>query len=46
MIANLAFLACGDTENAIGDLGDEELLAAAHKHLEDLQERVEIVDYH
>jgi hypothetical protein len=33
MIANLAFLARGDAEGAIWDLVDEELLAAARKHL-------------
>ena len=39
MIANLAFLARGDAEGAIWDLEDEELLAAARKHIEDWQER-------
>ena len=39
MIANLAMLARGDAEGAIWDMEDEELLAAARKHLEDWNER-------
>ncbi len=39
MIANLAMLARGDAEGAIWDLEDEELLAAARKHLMDWNER-------
>jgi hypothetical protein len=39
MIANLAFLARGDAEGALWNLEDEELLAAAQKHLADWNER-------
>jgi hypothetical protein len=39
MIANLAFLARGDAEGAVWDMEDEELLAAAQKHLADWKER-------
>jgi hypothetical protein len=39
MIANMAFLARGDAEGAIWDMEDEELLAAAQKHLADWNER-------
>lgn len=35
LIANLSYLAKGPTNEAIWDLEDEELLAAARKHLED-----------
>ncbi|HWE36642.1 MAG TPA: hypothetical protein VG406_08750 [Isosphaeraceae bacterium] len=39
MIANLAMIARGDAEGAIWDMEDEELLAAARKHLADWYER-------
>ena len=39
MIANLTMLARGDAEGALWDLEDEELLAAARKHLSDWKER-------
>jgi hypothetical protein len=39
MIANLAFLARGDAESAVWDIEDEELLAAARKHLADWNDR-------
>jgi hypothetical protein len=39
MIANLASLARGDAEGAIWNLEDDELLAAAQKHLADWNER-------
>jgi hypothetical protein len=39
MIANLAMLARGDAEGALWDMEDEELLAAAQKHLTDWNER-------
>lgn len=39
MIANLVMLARGDTEGAIWDVEDEELLAAARKHLADSSAR-------
>jgi hypothetical protein len=39
MIANLAMLARGDAEGAVWDMEDEELLAAARKHLEDWSRR-------
>ena len=39
MIANLTMLARGDAEGALWDLEDEELLAAARKHLSDWNER-------
>jgi hypothetical protein len=39
MIANLAMLAQGDEEGAIWEMDDEELLAAARKHLADWNER-------
>ena len=35
LIANLSYLAKGPTNEAMWDLEDEELLAAARKHLED-----------
>jgi hypothetical protein len=35
MIANLTMLARGDDENAIWDVDDEELIAAARKYLAD-----------
>ena len=35
LIANLSYLAKGPTNDAIWDLEDEELLAAARKHLEE-----------
>ena len=39
MIANLAMLARGDAEGALRDMEDEELIAAARKHLADWNER-------
>jgi hypothetical protein len=39
MIANLAMLARGDDEGAIWDMEDDELIAAARKHLEDWSRR-------
>ncbi len=39
MIANLAMLARGDADSAIWAMEDEELLAAARKHLADWNER-------
>jgi hypothetical protein len=39
MIANLAMLARGDAEGALWDMEDEELVAAARKHLADWKER-------
>jgi hypothetical protein len=39
MIANLTMLARGDAEGALWDIEDEELLAAARKHLSDWNER-------
>jgi hypothetical protein len=39
MIANLAFLARGDAEGAVWDVEDDELLAAAQKHLSDWNAR-------
>jgi hypothetical protein len=39
MIANLTMLARGDADGALWDLEDEELLAAARKHLADWNER-------
>jgi hypothetical protein len=39
MIANLAMLARGDAEGAVWDMEDDELLAAARKHLEDWRRR-------
>jgi hypothetical protein len=39
MIANLAMLARGDTDGTIWQMEDEELLAAARKHLADRNER-------
>ena len=39
MIANLAMLARGDAEGAFRDMEDEELIAAARKHLADWNER-------
>ena len=38
MIANLAMLARGDADGAIWDMEDEELFAAARKHLADWNE--------
>ena len=35
LIANLSYLAKGPTNEALWDVEDEELLAAARKHLED-----------
>jgi hypothetical protein len=39
MIANLAMLARGDAEGAVWDMEDDELLAAARKHLADWKRR-------
>ena len=39
MIATLAMLARGDAEGALWDMEDEELLAAARKHLADWNAR-------
>jgi hypothetical protein len=39
LIANLSYLARGATTEAIWDMEDEELLAAAKQHLEHLQRR-------
>jgi hypothetical protein len=39
MIATLAMLARGDAEGAIWDMEDDELLAAARKHLADWNAR-------
>jgi len=39
LIANLSYLAKGPTNEAIWDLEDEELLAAARKHLEDWRKK-------
>jgi hypothetical protein len=39
MVANLAMLARGDAEGAVWDMEDEELIAAARKHLEDWSRR-------
>ncbi len=39
LIANLSYLAKGPTKEAIWDLEDEELLAAARKHLKELRSR-------
>ncbi len=39
MIANLAMLARGDDEGAVWNLEDEELIAAARKHLQDWSRR-------
>jgi hypothetical protein len=39
MIANLTMLARGDADGALWDMEDEELLAAAQKHLTDWNER-------
>jgi hypothetical protein len=39
MIANLTMLARGDVEGGLWDIEDEELLAAARKHLSDWNER-------
>ncbi len=38
LIANLSYLALGPTNEAIWDVEDSELLAAARKHLSDLCE--------
>jgi hypothetical protein len=35
MIANLAFLARGDVDGAVWEMEDDELIAAARKHLAD-----------
>ena len=37
LIANLSYLAKGPTKEAIWDVEDEELLAAARKHLQERQ---------
>jgi hypothetical protein len=39
LIANLSYLAKGPTNEAIWDVEDEELLAAARKHLEERRSR-------
>jgi hypothetical protein len=39
LIANLSYLALGPTNQAIWDVEDSELLAAARKHLSELCER-------
>jgi hypothetical protein len=39
MIANLAFLASGPAGEAVWNVEDEDLLAAARKHLEDWKRR-------
>jgi hypothetical protein len=39
MIANLTMLARGDSEGALWDMEDEELLAAARKHLKGWNQR-------
>ncbi len=39
MIANLAFLASGPAEQVVWNVEDEDLLAAARKHLEDWKRR-------
>jgi hypothetical protein len=39
LIANLSYLAKGPTNEAIWDLEDEDLLAAARKHLEERREK-------
>ncbi|HEU5116573.1 MAG TPA: hypothetical protein VFT74_07845 [Isosphaeraceae bacterium] len=39
MIANLTMLARGDSDSALWDMEDDELLAAARKHLEDWNQR-------
>lgn len=39
MIANLSYLARGFTSESIWDMEDEELLAAARKHLEEWRAR-------
>jgi hypothetical protein len=39
LIANLSYLARGATTEAIWDMEDEELLAAAKSHLDNLQRR-------
>jgi hypothetical protein len=44
MIANLVMLARGDAEGALWEIEDEEVLAAAQKHLADWNERHATVD--
>lgn len=39
LIANLSYLAKGPTNEAIWDVEDEELLAAARKHLEERRKK-------
>jgi len=39
LIANLSYLAKGPTHEAIWDVEDEELLAAARKHLEERRKK-------
>jgi hypothetical protein len=39
LIANLSYLAIAPTNEAIWDMEDEQLLAAIHKHIEDLSNR-------
>ena len=39
LIANLSYLAKGPTNEAIWDVEDEELLAAARKHLEECRNK-------
>lgn len=39
LLANLSYLAKGPTNEAIWDMEDEELLAAAKQHLETLRKR-------
>ncbi len=39
LLANLAYLAKGPTNEAIWDMEDEELLLAARQHLETLRQR-------
>ena len=39
LVANLSYLAKGPTNEAIWDVEDEELLAAARKHLEERRKR-------
>ena len=40
LVANLSYVAKGPTQEAIWDVEDEELLAAARKHLEDRRSKV------
>lgn len=39
LIANLSYLAVGPTNEAIGDMEDEQLIAAIRKHVADLSDR-------